>query len=119
MTHTALGERWVYDGCTDPVYVTALATAILTGGVEAELFLSTDSGLVAEPSETHVRGSGSPPAQAPDLGQFVVTNHGRTTRMHGSVSLTLLRVPTTVAGTATLTGTWPGQNTPLLVATIS
>jgi hypothetical protein len=27
MTHTTLGDRWIYDACDDPVYVTALATA--------------------------------------------------------------------------------------------
>src|ERR1700749_423353 len=30
--HSFLGPRWVYDGCGDPVWARALATAILTGG---------------------------------------------------------------------------------------
>ncbi|MGI4894983.1 MAG: CG0192-related protein, partial [Janthinobacterium lividum] len=59
MTHTTLGDRWIYDGCHDPVYVTALITAILTGGREADLYAATDQGLVLEPATTHVRGSGS------------------------------------------------------------
>src|SRR6476661_8046702 len=58
MRHTTLGDRWVYDGCHDPVYVTALATTILAGGREADLYAATDAGLVLEPSTTHVRGSG-------------------------------------------------------------
>jgi len=118
MTHTVLGDRWVYDGCSDPVYATALAEAILTGGHEADLFLSTEAGLVAQPTRTHVRGSGSPGAQAPDLRTFAVTHDGPTTRMSGTITLTLHRIPSAVAGTATLTGTWPGQETPLLLATI-
>jgi len=36
MTQTVFGDRWVYDRCSDPVYVTALATVILTGGHEAD-----------------------------------------------------------------------------------
>jgi hypothetical protein len=118
MTHTVLGDRWVYDGCSDPVYVTALATATLTGGTEAALFLSTDAGMVAQPVQTHVRGSGSPASQVPDLRMYAVTHDGPMTRMRGSITLTLLRIPTAVAGTSTLTGTWPGQETPLLLATI-
>lgn len=31
MDHSVLGKRWVYDACADPVYIKALATAILTG----------------------------------------------------------------------------------------
>ncbi len=57
MTQTVFGDRWVYDRCSDPVYVTALATVILTGGHEADLFWSTEDGLVAQPTGTHVRGS--------------------------------------------------------------
>jgi hypothetical protein len=37
--HSVLGTRWVYDGCADPVWASALATAILTGGAQAEEFV--------------------------------------------------------------------------------
>ena len=41
MQHSALGERWVYDGPGDPAYVRMLATATLTGvGQAAELQLA-------------------------------------------------------------------------------
>jgi hypothetical protein len=122
MTHTVLGDRWVYDGCSDPVYVRALTTAILTGGREADLFLSTEAGLVAEPVETHVRGSGRPSTEVPHPGAVVVSDHGSTTLMQGSITLALHRIPTVAtvpAGTLTLTGTWPGQATPMLLATIA
>ncbi len=118
MTHTVLGDRWVYDGCSDPVYATALATAILTGGREADLFLSTEAGLVAQHVTTRVRGSGTPGAHVPELRTLVVTHDGPVTRMRGNITLNLLRVPSAVAGTATLTETWPAQQTPLLLATV-
>ena len=40
--HSALGKRWVYDGCGDVVYLTALAATILHGGREAALDVLTD-----------------------------------------------------------------------------
>ncbi|MGN6302665.1 MAG: CG0192-related protein [Angustibacter sp.] len=101
MTHSTLGLRWVYDGLRDPVYLTALRTTILTGGREADLFAATDAGLVLEPSTTHVRGSGSSATGAADDG--VLTFH---------------HVPGPVRAGLTLTGTWPGQEAPALLASI-
>jgi Maltokinase N-terminal cap domain len=119
MTHTTLGDRWIYDACHDPVYVTALVTTILTGGREADLFTATGTGLVPEVTTTHVLGSGSAPvADVPALSAPVVRHDGRTTRIDAGIALTLLRVPTAGAGARTLTGTWPGQEIPLLLATV-
>ena len=119
MTHTTLGDRWIYDACGDPVYATALATTILTGGREADLFLATDAGLVREVVTTHVHGSGSwSAADVPDLTPPVVSHDGTTTRIDAGVVLTVLRVPTAAEGALMLTGTWPGQQIPLLLAAI-
>jgi hypothetical protein len=119
MTHTTLGNRWIYDGCHDPVYVAALVATILTGGREADLFMATDSGLVPEPVSTHVRGSGSfSAAELPRLSAPEVTHEKTMTRIKAGVALTLLRVPSPRTAEAMLTGTWPGQTTPLLLATV-
>jgi hypothetical protein len=119
MTHTTLGDRWIYDGCHDPVYVRALATAIMTGGREADLFMATDAGLVQEPVTTHVRGSGSSPTTAlPELSALAVTHEDTITRIHAGIEITLLRTPNFGASELMLSGTWPGQGTPLLLATI-
>ncbi|WP_459645262.1 CG0192-related protein [Kineococcus sp. NUM-3379] len=123
MTHTTLGDRWIYDGCHDPVYVRALVTTILTGGREADLYAATDTGLVLEPATTHVRGSGSlPTADVPVLTSPVVGHAGTTTTIDVGVRLTLPRVvlattPGAGAGAA-LSGTWPGQGTPVVLATV-
>jgi hypothetical protein len=122
MTHTTLGDRWIYDALHDPVYLTALATVILTGGREADLFMATDAGLVQEASTTHVRGSGSSPGTGvPDLSRSVVRRDGTTTRIQAGTTLTFLHVPTTrpaaSADGPVLTGTWPGQEAPVLLAT--
>ncbi|MFD2079014.1 hypothetical protein SAMN05421678_102278 [Actinopolymorpha cephalotaxi] len=39
MEHSVLGQRWVYDGCGDPVYLSALAAVILGHAVQAEELL--------------------------------------------------------------------------------
>ncbi len=119
MTHTTLGNRWIYDACHDPVYARALVRAIMTGGREADLFKATDSGLVQEPVTTHVRGSGSSPITGlPELSAPVVTHEGTMTRINACLAITLLRTPTSGTAELALTGTWPGQGTPLLLATI-
>lgn len=121
MTHTSLGDRWIYDGCHDPVYVTALVRAILNGGREADVYAATDEGLVREPATTHVRGSGSLPlAGVPALTAPVVHHHGTTTTIDVGVRLTLQRVilTTTPAANSALSGTWPGQDSPVVLATV-
>jgi hypothetical protein len=120
MTHTTLGERWIYDACYDPVYRTALATTILTGGRQADLFKVTDAGLVQEPTTTHIRGNGSlAVTEVSDWRTVEVVDDGASTHMRASAALTLLRTPATASRARwTLTGTWPGQQTSLLLATV-
>lgn len=124
MAHTTLGERWVYDGCHDPVYVTAMVSTILTGGREADLFLATADGMVLQPPSARVRGSGSPSGELPALTEPRVGHDGALTRIDAGPTLTLLRVPAAsgsarpaVTG-ATLTGSWPGQPEPVLLAVV-
>ena len=123
MTHTTLGDRRIYDACYDPVYVTALAATVLTGGREADLFTATEHGLVQEVNTTHVRGSGSlHAADVPDLSAFAVHRDGTTTHMQKGISITFMHLPTAATDIGTnglaLTGTWPGQEAPLLLAII-
>lgn len=121
MTHTALGDRWIYDGCHDPVYVNALVRTILTGGREADFYAATDAGLVLEPATTDVRGSGSvPSASVPTLMAPVVRHNGTTTTSDAGLRLTLARavITTTPASNAVLNGTWPGQETPVVLAAL-
>ena len=119
MTHTTLGDRWIYDACHDPVYVRALVTAIMTGGREADLFMATEAGLVQEPVATHVRGSGALPTTAlPALSAPAVAHEGTVTRIQAGILITLLRTPKHGMAELMLAGTWPGQAAPLLLATI-
>ncbi|PWJ48286.1 hypothetical protein SAMN06264364_13110 [Quadrisphaera granulorum] len=125
MTHTTLGDRWIYDALHDPVYAAVLASTIATGGHEADLFLSTPDGLVLQPASARVRGSGTAPS-APAAGWSGprVTVAGTTSRIEcDGALLTVLHVlETTTASAAAdelvLTGTWLGQDRPVLLAVL-
>lgn len=120
--HSVLGTRWVYDAVGDPVYVAALATAILTGGTEAEEYLSVDGELVRRDPGVRVRGSGSDavPALA---GPVSVTDGGVATVISAAgLEIAVLRTlhPGTIAelpsGAHTLTANWAGSAEPVLLA---
>lgn len=72
MQHSVLGQRWVYDAVADPVYVQELVRTILSGGQEAEQFVSEDGKLTPATSavlQARVRGSGQR-GQAVDLAEM-------------------------------------------------
>ncbi|MDI9918076.1 hypothetical protein [Rhodococcus sp. IEGM 1379] len=119
MEHSVLGERWVYDACSDPVYVRALATTIISGGSEAPLeFANPDD---AREVTTHVFGSGAAGSVVPEIGVATCsTVVGATVIAAGAVELTVVRVVdlTRTSGDFALTGTWPGQADPALLVSM-
>jgi len=117
--HSVLGRRWVYDACGDPVYAQALATAILTGGTQADLDLVTEKGTERRPATTRVSGSGSPGSVVPTVGSVAPDSDGkRTVVTSGNLQLIVLRVigAFDADGMPTLVGTWPGHDAPALLA---
>ncbi|GAB3585904.1 1,4-alpha-glucan branching protein GlgB [Calidifontibacter terrae] len=68
--HSALGTRYVYDGCHDPVFVQTVLWAILTGGRQAEVeYAPGTTGRPAGPlpASVRVQGSGSREQQLPQI----------------------------------------------------
>jgi hypothetical protein len=117
--HSALGERYVYDGCADPVWAAAVVTAILTGGTQAEMQVEHDGQLVGVPARLPVRGSGSPDASVPQITSVdsVADDGPVTTVVAGPVTISLARVVgTPLPGSATLTGSTGDQDLGVLVA---
>jgi hypothetical protein len=121
--HSVLGERWVYDACWDPVYAQALASAILSGGTEAELEVVTEGGRQRREATTKVAGSGLPGSAVPQVGPVTCSDQGLMTIVSsGVLELAVLRVVDCSAaapgtpGVLFLSGTWPGQGTPALLA---
>jgi hypothetical protein len=121
--HSVLGERWVYDACGDPVYVKALATAVLSGGMQAEIEVVTDGGQERREATTRVSGSGSPDTAIPAITSVSFSNEGTTTIISaGQLELTVVRVIDSDrenglrGDTDRLVGTWPAHGVPALLA---
>jgi hypothetical protein len=128
MEHSVLGDRWVYDGAGDPVYVATTATAVLTGGTQAELLVASSGSdeLVRREPTALVAGSGSEESTvpAPAATGIETRDEGDVTLVEGGgIRLAIARVvsATTLApfvGAETLAGTWAGQDAaiPLVAA---
>ncbi|NHC47048.1 CG0192-related protein [Motilibacter aurantiacus] len=117
--HSVLGQRWVYDGCHDPVYVAALAAAIRTGSGEAVEYVAAGGRLEARASLASVRGSGAPSLSA-EPGRIESVDDGDPTLVRCE-RLELAVVRAVAAGDgrpggAVLTGSWDGQAVPVLLA---
>jgi Maltokinase N-terminal cap domain len=120
MEHSALGTRWVYDGCADPVYAAALATAILTGGEEAELEFAGST--ERHRGRTRVIGSGTATTPIGPVTGVTSTPEGTSTRIRAAatelvVHRVLPNVPIVDHG-ETLSGTWPGHDDPVVLAIV-
>lgn len=99
MTHSVLGDRWVYDAEGDPVYRDEIARVIREGDTQVRVFVDTPEGQVEREPTVHVRGDGA--AEAGTGARVVV-----------------VRLPTPGAAlpAGSLTGTWSGQDEPVLLA---
>lgn len=117
--HSVLGKRWVYDACGDPLYASALATTILTGGHEAEEYVDHDGRLVRRDPSATVRGSGTPGTEVMTVTTITeVTDGDPTVMVTNSVTLSVTRrldQAPSLPG-ATLTCTWPGLPTLVTLA---
>jgi hypothetical protein len=115
--HSVLGTRWVYDGCADPVCASTLATAILTGGAQAEEFFNRDGRHESRAPSATVKGSGAPGTSVPDIVTVTCIDQGAVTVVRaGTVELVVARVVgAAVEATQTLTGSWAGHG-PVVLA---
>ncbi|MCG5468039.1 hypothetical protein LADH09A_001896 [Micromonospora sp. LAH09] len=116
--HSVLGTRWVYDGCADPVYVAALAHAILAGGGQAEQYFEVDGRReLREPTVT-IAVSGTGDADVAPVGAVRrVVDEDDTTIVTDSADLVVVRRPGPGDATGpTLLGSWDGQPTTVPLA---
>lgn len=92
--HSVLGERWVYDGCGDPVWASTLVTAITTGARQSQMFLVGEDGeRIDVPARMQVRGSGSAAAAPAVSAVDSVSDDGHVTVVRaGAVELAVARV---------------------------
>jgi hypothetical protein len=108
--HSVLGTRWVYDAAADPVWVAAVASAVLTGGTQVEEVLDVDGRREPREPSAYVSGSGAPVTPVPAVTEVAAHDEGPTTVVRaGDLELVLVRVVgAEVAADQVLTGTWPG-----------
>ncbi|MGR6318550.1 hypothetical protein Q2K19_00045 [Micromonospora soli] len=116
--HSVLGPRWVYDGCADPVYASTLAAAVLAGAGQAEEYFEVAGGREVRPANMTVTGShgGVEPPVVTALPEVV--DGDPTLIRAGRLELALVRRPgaAEAPAEARLTGAWPGQESPLVLA---
>ncbi|GAB7005879.1 hypothetical protein JCM18899A_33520 [Nocardioides sp. AN3] len=126
--HTALGTRWIYDACADPVAVRAYLRVILTGDEQAPLDVEKAGEIVERREPTvRVKGSGSMAASAtsgsvsgPDSGPesgpesaagvVAVRERGASAVIEcdGHVLVVPRVLPAEVTGRETLAAVWDG-----------
>ena len=107
--HSVLGTRWVYDACGDPVWVTALAVAALTGGSGAEEVVETEHGTEPRQPTATVTGSGTTGTEVPVVYRVTCEDGADSTVVRSDgLELTVVRRVGAEAPGETLTGTWAG-----------
>ncbi|PZF91886.1 CG0192-related protein [Micromonospora deserti] len=117
--HSVLGKRWIYDGSGDPVYAAALASAILGNTGQAEQFTQVDGRLERRELDMSIASSATQGAKAPAVGAVQRVVEGEPTLIvTDTVELAVVRrldAGSEITG-AVLTGAWPGQATPMPLA---
>ena len=98
--HSVLGERWVYDGCGDPVWASTLAAAIVTGGRQSQMYIDDADGVRMDiPARMQVRGSGGEASGPVVTAIDSTTDEGAVTTVRaGDLELALARVVGTQLG---------------------
>lgn len=98
MSHSVLGQRWVYDATTDPVYRAVLSEVIASGAHEARQQVQHEDGTTSEvPATTRAWGMPAPGA-ATEPDAFHVVDLAASVRP------------------GVLLATWEGQDVPVVVA---
>lgn len=120
MEHSALGTRWVYDGLGDPLYLTMLAGAAMTGQGESLGMVVYDDRWFIAPTNVRLTGGGwgmervavdNFAVHAADAAATVLRNDG--------FELTFFRHLTAAARPSMgLSATWEGLPAPVLLASV-
>jgi hypothetical protein len=121
MYHSVLGDRWVYDGCGDPVFLSTVIDTIRLAGTHADLHVHRSDGAVEVREPTaRVRGSGADlPAFGPGPSPVPVDEQGRTIVGARELTLTVARqVGVDLPAGPSLLGSFAGGDD-LVLATLS
>ena len=121
MEHSTLGQRWVYDGVGDPVYLRMLAAATLTGVGQAAELRVTEEGAWTRSPKVRLSGRGAVDGTLRVDGWGPADQDGDDTVFRSTdLELRLARRPRPAAASGTaLLGTWSGQDEPAVLATVT
>jgi hypothetical protein len=121
MSHSVLGNRWVYDGWRDPLFVMMLAAVTMTGQGEALGMAVYDGRWYIAPTKVRIRGGVWTQERVPvDRFEHVSDDARGSVLRSDRFALTLFRRPRTdPPGAMTLTATWPGQDEPVVLAAVA
>jgi len=120
MNHSVLGDRWVYDGLRDPLYLVMLAGVSMTGQGEALGMAVYDGRWYIAPTSVRIAGGGWSQERVPVDG-FEMTADGKTasTLRNDRFEMMFFRRPTPGPRPSMgLTATWPGQDAPVVLTTV-
>ncbi|MFJ9393115.1 hypothetical protein ACIRON_30130 [Nocardioides sp. NPDC101246] len=120
--HSALGTRYVYDACADPVAVRALLAAALTGATQEPMDVY-DQGRLVERRAAVVTAAGTgswSPDAVPHLDGVTIRSHGATPHIEaGGFTVTVKRVAdgSEAEGDESIAVAWPGGSGALVAVT--
>lgn len=121
--HSVLGTRWVYDATGDPLYVAAIAGAVLAAEPQANQVEHRGEERIPLPATITLTSTGTPGTPVPAVESVTArTVGGVTTVRSGGLSIAVVRSLADDDGThlgAALTGAWAGGPAAALLATAS
>lgn len=123
MDHTVLGQRWIYHGLSDPVFLRAISSATATGvGQSANQAFVEDRWIALGPS-ARLSGHGFLSGAVEIDGLAGAITDGAWTRLRNEhLELAFANIPGAShpnAAGAVLTGTWKGRDTAAVLAVLS
>jgi hypothetical protein len=120
MRHSVLGNRWVYDGLRDPLFVVMLAGVAMTGQGEALGMAVYDGRWYIAPSNVRIRGGGWTQERVPVDGFELASDEANASVLRNDrFELTVFRRPVPGPDPAIgLTATWDDDNDAVVLAEV-
>ena len=120
MSHSVLGNRWVYDGLRDPLFVVMLTAVAMSGQGEALGMVMYDGRWHIAPTNVRIQGGGWTLERVPVDGFELASDEADGSILSNDrFELTVFRRPQSgPEGALRLTATWPGQGGPVVLAKV-
>lgn len=120
MRHSVLGNRWVYDGLRDPLFVMMLAAVAMTGQGEALGMTEYDGRWYIAPTNVRIQGGGWTQERVPiDCFNLESDDADASVLRNDQFELTLYRRPVPgVRSAMALSATWDDRDDDVILAAV-